>query len=178
MRKLTEKQARFVQEYLVDLNATKAATRAGYSTRTAGQMGHELLKKPEIKAAVESAQQKREKRTLITQDRVLQELSRIAFFDHRKLYNKDGSLKRLDRLDEETAAALASFEILETEGEAVAGPDGEKRRTKRQTKKVRSFDKVAALQLAMRHLGLLSDKLEITRPRVRTKDLTGRKDEQ
>lgn len=177
MSKLTEKQARFVQEYLVDLNATKAAIRAGYSTKTAGQMGHELLKKPEIGAAVEAAQQKREKRTLISQDRVLQELSRIAFFDHRKLYNKDGSLKRPDKLDEETAAALASFEIIESEGDVVADADGNKRKTRRFTKKAKSFDKVAALQLAMRHLGMLSDKLEISRARVRTKDLTGRKDE-
>ena len=66
--KLTPKQARFVEEYLVDLNATQAATRAGYSKRSAGIQGHENLKKPHIAAAISEAQQARSKRTEITQD--------------------------------------------------------------------------------------------------------------
>lgn len=69
-------QARFVDEYLVDLNATQAAIRAGYSPKRADAIGHENLRKPEIAAAIEERMKAREKRTEITQDRVLTELAR------------------------------------------------------------------------------------------------------
>ena len=68
---MTPKQQRFVQEYLIDLNATQAATRAGYSKRTAGQQGERLLKNVEIAAAVQAAMDARSARTGITQDYVL-----------------------------------------------------------------------------------------------------------
>lgn len=76
---LTEKQERFVAEYLVDLNATAAAKRANYSERTAYSMGQRLLKKVEIQAAIQEAIKKRARRTEITQDMVLKELAAIAF---------------------------------------------------------------------------------------------------
>ena len=69
---LTPKQQMFVREYLVDLNATQAAIRAGYSKRTAGQTGFENLEKPEIAAAIQSAMDKRSQRTEITADYVLE----------------------------------------------------------------------------------------------------------
>lgn len=69
--KLTPKQQRFIDEYLVDLNATQAAIRAGYSAKTAGQIGDENLKKPQIKAAIDEAMAKRTERTEIDQDYVL-----------------------------------------------------------------------------------------------------------
>lgn len=72
------KQEAFVREYLIDLNATQAAIRAGYSAKTAGQIGDENLKKPEIKAAIQEAIKKREKRTRITQDYVLGGLKEVA----------------------------------------------------------------------------------------------------
>ncbi len=70
-KSLTPKQRVFVQEYLIDLNSTKAAIRAGYSPKRADQIGHENLRKPEIKTAIQSAMAEREKRTEITQDYVL-----------------------------------------------------------------------------------------------------------
>ena len=74
MAKLTPKQQRFVDEYLIDLNATQAAIRAGYSLKTAGQIGEQNLKKLEIKNAIELAQKERQKRTLVTQDDVIRGL--------------------------------------------------------------------------------------------------------
>ena len=68
---LTAKQQMFVKEYLVDLNATQAAIRAGYSVKTAGQIGDEILKKPEIAAAVQAGMDARSQRTEITADYVL-----------------------------------------------------------------------------------------------------------
>lgn len=80
---LTDKQKAFVAEYLVDLNATQAAIRAGYSSKTAARIAVELLNKTQVAAAIQQAQAQREKRTLITADRVLTELARIAFADAR-----------------------------------------------------------------------------------------------
>lgn len=82
---LTPKQQRFVDEYLVDLNATQAAIRSGYSRRSAAEQGHDLLRKPQVAAAVQAGQAARAERTGITADRVLTELARIAFADHRQL---------------------------------------------------------------------------------------------
>ena len=72
--KLTDKQKRFVEEYLVDLNATQAAIRAGYSERTAYSIGQRLLKKVEVQEAIQQAQNKRSERTQITQDEVIRRL--------------------------------------------------------------------------------------------------------
>ena len=74
MAKLTEKQKRFVEEYLVDLNATQAAIRAGYSINRASELGYQLLQKTTVSDAIQSAMKKRQNRTEITQDMVLKEI--------------------------------------------------------------------------------------------------------
>lgn len=157
---LTDKQRRFVDEYLIDLNATQAAIRAGYSSKRADAIGHENLRKPEIAEAVGEAMKAREQRTLITQDRVLQELARIAFFDIRKLYNADGSLKRPDQLDDDAAAVLAGVDVVEMAGGMKVDEGEGPQHVPMFTKKAKVFDKGAALTLAMRHLGMLKDKVE------------------
>lgn len=81
--RLTPKQARFVEEYLVDLNAGKAAERAGYSPRTARSAGARLLTNVDIQAAISEAQQRRSEITGITAERVLQELALLCFSDVR-----------------------------------------------------------------------------------------------
>lgn len=81
MSKLTEKQKRFCEEYLIDLNATQAAIRAGYSVKTAYSIGEENLKKPEIQKMISELQNKQSERTQITADTVLKELEKIAFAD-------------------------------------------------------------------------------------------------
>ena len=77
MAGLTNKQQRFVEEYLIDLNATQAAIRAGYSEKTAKSVGHENLTKPDIAKAIEEAQNKRAERTEITQDYVLTNIQKV-----------------------------------------------------------------------------------------------------
>lgn len=148
---ITAKQKRFVDEYLVDLNATQAAIRAGYSKKTAQEQSARLLSNVMVQQRVQDQMKAREQRTGITQDRVLQELARIAFFDIRKLYNTDGSLKRPDELDDDAAAVLSGVDVTE-----MGGNDG----PVTFTKKAKVFDKTAALTLAMRHLGMLKDKVE------------------
>lgn len=153
-KKLTPKQEAFVREYLIDLNATQAAIRAGYSKRTASSIGEENLRKPEIREAVQAAKDERSTRTEITADRVLQELARIAFFDLRRLYRADGSLKLMSELDDEAAAVLQAVDVSET------STGGEEVPLTITTRKAKVPDKVAALALAMRHLGMLKDKVE------------------
>lgn len=158
--KLTPKQERFVQEYLVDLNGTQAAIRAGYSVRTANEQAARLLAKVSIHSAVAAAMKSREQRTHITQDRVLQELARIAFFDLRKLYREDGSLKAMHELDDDAAAVLSGVDVVETKGNAEFGGEDGVRHIPEYVKKAKVFDKTSALTLAMRHLGMLNDKIQ------------------
>jgi len=97
--KLTPRQERFVQEYLIDLNATQAAIRAGYSTKTAQMIGSENLSKPMIAAAIAAAQAKRTERTEITQDYVLAGIrANIARCQSDDYYNPQAALKGLELL--------------------------------------------------------------------------------
>ena len=159
---LTPKQQRFVAEYLIDLNGKQAAIRAGYTVRRAEVTASELLANRKVSEALTKAMQAREKRTEITQDRVLQELARIAFFDLRKLYGADGSLKPVTELDDDAAAVLAGLEVIEMAGGAQIGGEEGVKHVPMYTKKAKIPDKVAALGLAMRHLGMLKDKTELT----------------
>lgn len=79
MEKLTVKQERFCTEYIIDLNATQAAIRAGYSVKTANRIASENLSKPDIQRKIQELQQERAERTEITQDKVLKELAGIGF---------------------------------------------------------------------------------------------------
>jgi phage terminase small subunit len=156
---LTAKQQCFVSEYLVDLNATQAAIRAGYSEKTAKAIGYENLTKPDIQAAITAAMDLRAKRTEVTQDRIVAELAKIAFSDIRKavawgdglaVTNADGkttiangvSLVGSSNVGDEAAAAIA--EICQT----------------RDGIKIKFHDKRAALVDLGRHLGIFVDKVQ------------------
>lgn len=136
---LTEKQKRFVAEYLIDLNATQAAIRAGYSEKTADRIGPELLGKTCVSAAIQEAIKKRQKRVEITQDRVLQELAAIGFANMADYAQVDGPLVSITptgSLSQEQTAAIASLE---------QGNFGIK---------LKLYDKVRALELLGKHLGV------------------------
>ena len=142
--RLTDKQERFVTEYLVDLNATAAARRAGYKDPNKGR---QLVAKSNVSEAIQEAKAKRAARTEITQDRVLLELARIGFFDPRKLFDGEGNPKHIDELDADTAAAISQLDVDKTVDE-----DG----TVTYTKKYRFADKLRALELTGKHLGMFS----------------------
>ena len=107
-KKLTEKQKCFVEEYLVDLNATQAAIRAGYSPDTARATGHENLTKPNISEAIQTAIEERSKRTQIDQDMVIKELYNIAFIDIRQAYDEEGKLLTIHKIPEDIAPLLGT----------------------------------------------------------------------
>ena len=155
--KLTPKQQRFVEEYLIDLNATQAAIRAGYSAKTAEVIGHENLRKPNIQSEIDKVMGERSARTEITADRVLREYARLGFFDPRKLFNDDGSPKGIHELDDDTAAVLAGLEVMEIwEGR------GEDREFVGYLKKYKLANKIGALDSMARHLGMFIDKHELS----------------
>lgn len=157
MSDLTDKQARFVEEYLIDLNATQSAIRAGYSEKTAYSVGHENLSKPEIAAAIVAAKEARSQRTEITQDRVLQELARIGFSDLRNVLTATGNLASPQEWDDETAASISSVEILTKPGPIAE--NGE--REVEHLAKIKVWDKNSALEKLGKHLGMFTDKLEV-----------------
>lgn len=150
MAKLTAKQQRFVEEYLIDLNATQAAIRAGYSVKNAGKIGPELLGKTRIKNAIDKAMAERSRRTGINQDRVLLELAKIAFVNASDVINMDEATIRGDANREDTAA-IASVKV-----KRIPTEDGDI-----VEREVKTYDKLKALELIGKHLGMFKDKLDV-----------------
>ena len=148
MRELTGKQKRFVEEYLCDLNATQAAIRAGYSAKTAYSMGQRLLKEVEIQTAIQAAMNIRADRTQITQDNVLNELSKIGFSDIRKAFDNDGRLLPVHMLPDSIAPAISSVKVTSSR---VPGSDPVEIE---HTTEIKFWDKPKALDLAGKHLML------------------------
>ena len=166
---LTTKQSRFVSEYLIDLNATAAARRAGYSAKTADRIGPELLGKTCVAAAIAEGQAAREARTQITQDRVLRELARIGFSDMRKLLQWSGNLPVMDEsaCEESGEVEIAGANIVRLFDSRDLDDDtaacvAEVSQTKEGALKVKLHDKQAALVSMGRHLGMFKDKVEHT----------------
>jgi phage terminase small subunit len=142
MQRLTEKQKKFVNEYLIDLNATQAAIRAGYSKKTADRIGPELLGKTCVSAALQEAMQKRSKRTEITQDRVLAELASIGFADIADYLSTDNgsvSIKRTSDIPPDKRSAIAGIKENATGGV-----------------EVKLNDKIRALELIGKHIGMFN----------------------
>ena len=156
---MTDAQKRFCDEYLIDLNATRAY-KVAYSRckkdETASVNGSKLLRNTKVQEYISRKQKEIEKRTEVTQDRVIKELAKIAFLDIRKLYTDNGQLKNVADLDSDTAGAISSLETLEE-----YDGYGEDREKIGDTQKVKLLDKTKALELLGRHLGIFNDKLDV-----------------
>lgn len=148
---LTPKQKLFVDEYLIDLNATQAAIRAGYSPNNADKIGSELLGKTRVSDAISKAMAERSRRTGINQDRILMELAKIALVNPANVVDFDEATI-LDSALPEDLAAVASVKVKRfptKEGEGIE-------------REIKFYDKTKALDLAGRHLGMFKDKLEVS----------------
>lgn len=141
-RRLTDRQRRFVEEYLVDLCPGAAAVRSGYGEKSAAHVGRRLRNQPHLRAAIEEAMARRSKRLGITQDRVVAELARIAFADIREFVDWDEggvSLRASRELGPEQTACVA--EIVESAGKTGKGL------------RIKLHGKTQALAALARHLG-------------------------
>jgi phage terminase small subunit len=151
-QQLNARQRAFIHEYLKDKNATQAAIRAGYSASTARQIGSRLLTQVDIKRAVLAAEAdliaRVQVETHVTLERVIREIARAAFFDPRKFFTAAGELKPITELDDETAAALAGFDVTE-----LFHGGGTARRLAGYVKRVRLADRKGYLDMLMKHLG-------------------------
>ena len=145
---MTKKQKRFIEEYLIDLNATQAAIRAGYSPDTAYSIGNENMKKPEIKAKIDKAMAERSKRTGVNADRVVMELAKIAFVNAGDVIDAETATLKSDAAREDTAA-IQSVKV------KTFGEDGLER-------EIKMADKLKALELLGKHLGMFKDKVELS----------------
>jgi phage terminase small subunit len=156
---MTPKQERFVEEYLIDLNATQAAIRAGYSEATAAEQGSRLLSNVKISDAVSEGRRKLSERTEITQERVLKELGKIGFAnmdDYIRVGIDGDAFVDLSELDRDKAAAISEVTVEDfTDGR------GEDSRDVRKIK-FKLLDKRAALVDIGKHLGMFSDRIEHT----------------
>lgn len=139
-------------EYLKDKNATQAAIRAGYSKATARSIGHENLTKPAIADAIARAIDQQieqvQAETGITLERTVREIAKVAFHDPRKFFSDDGSLRPITELDDDTAAALAGFDVDE-----IFAYEGKERSLIGHTKKVKLAQRAPYLDMLMKHLG-------------------------
>lgn len=170
--KLTAKQQRFCDEYLIDLNATQAAIRAGYSEKTATEQGARLLTNVKVQKYLQKRKTERIERTEITQDMVLYELASIAFSnaaDYAAIVERDATIQCengavMPLYDQDgnpvkyrTVEPVLTSDLTEKQKRALAvikkGRDGFE---------VKPYDKIRALELIGKHIGMFTEKVEVT----------------
>lgn len=143
-KELTAKQQSFVEEYLIDLNATQAAIRAGYSAKTANEIGAENLAKPSIRAAVDAALLERTQKTKIDANWVLERLAAEAEADIADLYEPDGALKPVHewpKIWRQGLVAGVDVEEITVEGVKMG-----------EVRKIKLSDRVKRLELIGKHV--------------------------
>lgn len=148
-KKLTDKQKKFVEEYLIDLNATQACIRAGYSVKTAKEIGAQNLTKLNIQEAISRAMAERSKRTGINQDRIVQELARIAFVKITDVVDSDGEINT--NASDDDLACIESYKV--EDSDSVNGSSSKR--------EVKLASKIKALELLGKHVGMWNDKIQV-----------------
>lgn len=146
---MTPRQKRFCEEYLVDLNGSAAAIRAGYSEAGAKKQAHEILSKPDVKAWIAARAKKSAEKMELKAENVLAELMRLGFVDVAGAFDESGRLKPVHEMPEDVRRAISSIEVVEDhDGDIV--------------KKVRFWDKPKSLELLGKNLKLFVEKIEVT----------------
>ncbi|MCU7218029.1 terminase small subunit [Pseudomonas sp. VE 196-7] len=146
---LTVKQQAFVREYLIDLNATQAAIRAGYSKRRAREYAYQLMRRDDIAAAIAAGMEARNKRTQIDADYVLNRLTEIDQMDLLDILDDDLSIKPLSKWPKVWRQSLSGFDIAEMFEGA-----GKERDLVGLMKKIKWPDKVKNLELLGKHVNV------------------------
>lgn len=144
---MLDQHIRFADKYFETLNASESARYAGFSEETAKQEGWRLLQRDDVQQYLEKLRAELQEKTGVTQQRVLNEIAKIAFSDIRNYYTDDDALKPITDLDDNEAAALSSVKILEEKlpgTQIVVGVN----------KEIKLYDKLSGLEKLARHLGL------------------------
>lgn len=154
---MDKRRERFIEEYLIDLNATQAYIRAGYSARGANASAAKLLANPSIRARVDEQLAARSRRTGVTQDRVVRELARIAFLQAPDVIHAEDATVRADAAPDDLAA-IASVRVKTIPTQDGTGVERE----------VKFADKLKALELLGKHLGMYTDRVIVAEdvPRI------------
>ena len=170
---MTDAQKRFCDEYLIDLNATRAYKTA-YSRcqkdETANVNSSKLLRNTKVQEYIAEKMKEREQRTGITQDMVINELAKIAFFNIKDIYNANGTLKSIKDIDQKTSAAISSVKTLQKAGAMKISINTDKQDTddipiehiQEQTVEFKTNDKVKALELLGKHFGMFKEQVDIS----------------
>ena len=153
---LNPKQKRFCDEYVIDLNATQSAIRAGYSEKTAGSQGQRLLQNVEIQTAINALNSKRSAKTGITAERVLSELGKIAFSDLKSYLSFDENGVKFKDSEEVDGTVISEVSSQETVTTRNTG-DEDSETTKKIHLKMKLHDKMKALELLGKHLSIFND---------------------
>lgn len=161
MPRLNAKQLQFCHEYLIDSNATRAATRAGYSAKTAYSIGQRLLKHVDVAKEIKRLRDASWKTLGMERDEVIARLARIARFDPRKIVDDKGGLKPSSEWDDDTAAAIGGVDFEERVERTGGGRDDF---AEVRLKKVRTRDTVKALELLGRVNGIFEQDNKQSRP--------------
>ncbi|MCY7486032.1 terminase small subunit [Paenibacillus alvei] len=148
---LTAKQKRFADEYLIDLNATQAAIRTGYSSKTATEQGARLLANVKVRAYIDERMAEHSKRTGVNQERIIRELARIAFVDPTELVDMDDASVK-DSTTEDDRAAIASVKVKRSSSKDGYSVERE----------VRFADKIKALELLGKRYRMWTEKVDVT----------------
>ncbi len=149
-KKLTAKEAKFIEEYLIDLNASAAARRAGYSKKTANRIGPQNLSKVHIQEALTFARQELSAKTGITPEKVIQGFANLAFADLSECYDENMQLKNIHDIPEHIRMAISGLDV----EELFAGGRGEERDQIGFIKKLKFADKHKNLDSLAKHFGL------------------------
>ena len=150
---LTPKQARFVAEYLKDLNATQAAVRTGYSAKSAPSQASRLLTNAKVARAVAEGKAKQLESADISATRILEEMKRIALVDVREFFDEHGCAKPMRELSADQGSALAGFEVLIKNAKAGDGVTDT-------IHKFKLWDKPRVLEMFCKHFGLLEERVQ------------------
>lgn len=157
---LTPRQKTFVAEYILDFNPTRAYTAAGYSGKNTAAKAYRVLSLPQVQEELKIQLKRRQQDKKVTADKVIEELAKVALVDVREFFNDDGTFKHPKEMNETIAAAVSSIDLY-AKG-CTGTPEEGIARFPSMVKKLHRWDKMKALELLGRYLGLDKVKFELT----------------
>lgn len=160
--KLSERQKVFCAEYILDFNPTRAYLAAGFTGANPASKAYRILEKPQVQKEIKLQLKRRQEERKMTADRVIEELSKVALADIREIFDDDGNIINPKLMNDTLAASIASIELYKE------GTTGTKNKGQahypRSVKSLRKWDKMKALELLGRYLGLDKVKYELSGP--------------